>query len=68
MEMLIKQANLLFDQQAGSWHKKLLGVITIWQRNSQTRRHLKNLPDYMLKDIGLTRSDVANECAKPFYL
>jgi uncharacterized protein YjiS (DUF1127 family) len=67
MEISIEQTSQISSQRDVVWHKKLLRVIQVWQRNSHTRRHLKHLSDDMLKDIGLTRSDVAKECAKPFY-
>ncbi len=31
------------------------------------RRHLDELDDHQLADVGLTRRDVARECAKPFW-
>ncbi|EKF19223.1 DUF1127 domain-containing protein [Nitratireductor pacificus] len=31
------------------------------------RRHLAELDDHQLADIGLTRRDVERECAKPFW-
>lgn len=37
-----------------------------WDRTRQ-RRHLLQLDDRLLKDIGLTRADVAREAAKPFW-
>jgi uncharacterized protein YjiS (DUF1127 family) len=29
-----------------------------WQRNYRDIRHLQRLPDYLLRDIGLTRADI----------
>ncbi|MBI2253109.1 MAG: DUF1127 domain-containing protein [Proteobacteria bacterium] len=34
---------------------------------SRQRRALATLSDHQLHDIGLSRSDVANEAAKPFW-
>lgn len=31
-----------------------------WNRIRETRRQLADLPDYLLKDIGLSRSDIAS--------
>ncbi|MEM7222120.1 MAG: DUF1127 domain-containing protein [Pseudomonadota bacterium] len=38
-----------------------------WQARSSDRAHLQELPDYMLKDMGLTRVDADRESAKPFW-
>lgn len=41
--------------------------ITIWIRRKQHREHLLRLPDYLLRDIGLTRKEVMQESTKPFW-
>ena len=46
----------------GAWHTLLL-----WHRRHSGRRALCDRDDRMLKDIGLTRADVARECATPFW-
>lgn len=33
----------------------------------KTRKHLAALPDYLLKDIGVNRSDALHEASKPFW-
>jgi len=38
-----------------------------WRRNSTTRRQLAGMNSHMLKDIGISRSDVVNEVTKPFW-
>lgn len=38
-----------------------------WQERARQRRHLAQLDDHMLKDIGLTRVDVARETSKAFW-
>ena len=38
-----------------------------WNNRSQQRRALENLPDYMLKDIGISRMDALREADKPFW-
>lgn len=38
-----------------------------WLERSQQRRALQRLDDRMLRDIGLSRADVAGESAKPFW-
>jgi uncharacterized protein YjiS (DUF1127 family) len=38
-----------------------------WLERTRQRRHLQQLSDHMLKDIGLNRADVEVEVAKPFW-
>jgi uncharacterized protein YjiS (DUF1127 family) len=38
-----------------------------WFERARQRRHLSELSDHMLKDIGLSRADVEAEAAKPFW-
>jgi uncharacterized protein YjiS (DUF1127 family) len=38
-----------------------------WLERVHQRRHLAQLSDHMLKDIGLTRADVEAETSKPFW-
>lgn len=38
-----------------------------WDRNARTRRHLKELPDYILDDIGLTREAASQEAQHKFW-
>lgn len=39
-----------------------------WRDRACQRRALLRLDDRLLRDIGLTRCDVQNESAKPFWL
>jgi uncharacterized protein YjiS (DUF1127 family) len=41
--------------------------ILLWRERSRQRRHLGELSDHMLRDIGLSRADVWSECTKPFW-
>ena len=41
--------------------------LLLWQSRASDRAHLQELPDYMLKDMGLTRTDATQESAKPFW-
>ncbi len=34
---------------------------------ARQRRQLAQLPDYLLKDIGISRADALNEAEKPFW-
>jgi uncharacterized protein YjiS (DUF1127 family) len=38
-----------------------------WQDRRRQRRHLAELPDYLLKDIGLSLADVERETSKPVW-
>jgi uncharacterized protein YjiS (DUF1127 family) len=38
-----------------------------WLERARQRRHLSELSDHMLKDIGLSRADVEAEAVKPFW-
>jgi uncharacterized protein YjiS (DUF1127 family) len=44
-----------------------VGLVLTWQERSRERRHLAELPDHVLRDVGLSRADVAHEAAKPFW-
>lgn len=45
----------------------LIHKLSRWHLNWRTRRQLARLPDFMLKDIGITRIDVEQEARKPFW-
>jgi len=42
-------------------------TVAAWIERSRQRRTLANLPDYMLKDIGVSRVDAWQEAEKPFW-
>lgn len=42
-------------------------TLAVWHRRHRDRRHLANLQCQMLRDIGLSFSDVEAEIAKPFW-
>jgi uncharacterized protein YjiS (DUF1127 family) len=44
-----------------------LRSLLTWSERARQRRALLALDDRLLKDIGLSRSDVAQECMKPFW-
>lgn len=55
------------------WRAAIIGVVISLveylarlQARSRDRHALKNLDDHMLKDVGLTRSDIEQELSKPF--
>jgi uncharacterized protein YjiS (DUF1127 family) len=45
----------------------LIDLIHEWWTVARQRRSLAALDDWTLKDIGITRADVENETAKPFW-
>ena len=44
-----------------------LRLLRAWRNRSAERAVLARLDDRSLRDIGITRLDVARECAKPFW-
>ncbi len=46
---------------------KFYKLLTIWYKRHHTRKQLLSLPDYLLKDVGLNRTDALIEAAKPFW-
>jgi len=38
-----------------------------WSERRRARNHLYQMPDYILHDIGVSRSDVETEYQKPFW-
>jgi uncharacterized protein YjiS (DUF1127 family) len=45
----------------------LVDHVLEWQDRARGRHLLQQLDDRMLRDIGLSRSDAARECAKHFW-
>lgn len=44
-----------------------VNVLIVWQRRLQDRDTLQRMDGARLRDIGLTRRDVVQECDKPFW-
>jgi uncharacterized protein YjiS (DUF1127 family) len=42
-------------------------TVCVWSERTRQRRQLRSLPDHMLKDIGVSRADIFQECGKPFW-
>ena len=49
------------------WLHRTLEQILAWQERARQRHQLRALGEVMLKDLGLSRADVAAELAKPFW-
>ena len=47
--------------------KNLLKTFIFWIERTHQRKQLAKLDDRMLKDIGISRADVNQEIAKPFW-
>jgi uncharacterized protein YjiS (DUF1127 family) len=45
----------------------LLRLFRQWRQRTADRRHLSELEDHVLADFGLTRQQVMEEAAKPFW-
>ena len=41
--------------------------IALWIERTRQRQALAGLDDHILRDIGITRVEVARECGKPFW-
>jgi uncharacterized protein YjiS (DUF1127 family) len=50
-----------------AWPQLLFNLILDWQDRSRQRYLLQTYDDHMLRDIGLSRADVAREAGKPFW-
>ncbi len=47
---------------------RLLQTFNAWSNRIRQRKHLGELDNRLLKDMGLTRADVHNELRKPFWV
>jgi uncharacterized protein YjiS (DUF1127 family) len=64
-------------QPADAWHglpdapfartRSVGRRIALWIERTRQRRALAGLDDHILRDIGITRVEVARECEKPFW-
>jgi uncharacterized protein YjiS (DUF1127 family) len=49
---------------------RIIELIALWRRRAAARRELQalcELDDYILRDIGLTRSELRQEATRPFW-
>lgn len=54
-------------RQVHSLIRQAFGAFATWQERARQRQHLATLDDRLLKDIGLSRVDVARETSKAFW-
>ncbi len=45
----------------------VLNTLLVWQERSSMRRHLANLDERNLNDIGMTYAQMSDEASKPFW-
>jgi uncharacterized protein YjiS (DUF1127 family) len=44
-----------------------MDTVLDWQDRARQRHNLLEMDDHLLRDIGLSRADLENEAAKPFW-
>ncbi len=54
------------DSKPSLW-RRAFNTLGEWNERSRQRRHLLQLSDHLLRDIGVTRVQVEAEAAKPFW-
>jgi uncharacterized protein YjiS (DUF1127 family) len=53
--------------RVGNPVKQLVATISRWQQRYELRRHLQEMDQRLLEDIGLSRVEARLEAAKPFW-
>ncbi len=51
----------------GAWLRGGFGLLLLWQRRWQQRRHLADLDAHLLRDIGVSPRQASREAGKPFW-
>ena len=65
--VVLKDAERDFGTWITAMPKHLFDLLYAWQQRATQRRHLMELDDRMLGDLGLSRADVHREGTKPFW-
>ncbi|MFM2480967.1 DUF1127 domain-containing protein [Celerinatantimonas sp. YJH-8] len=55
------------NQTLKSFTLKAVELLNSWHERHRTRQQLASMPDYLLRDIGLTEQDRQQELNKPFW-
>lgn len=42
-------------------------TVRLWHQRREDRERLRNLPEYLLRDVGLDVAEARREAAKPFW-
>lgn len=58
---------MAYARAAGGEARRLAALIALWRERHSTRQHLARMSPHMLRDIGVTPGDAADEIAKPFW-
>lgn len=61
MTQLINETVIVRHHVPMDWHKKIWSSLAMAYQNHKTRKQLKDLPDYLLKDIGLDKEIALKE-------
>jgi uncharacterized protein YjiS (DUF1127 family) len=54
-------------QKSLEFLKSIMCLIQLWQHNRRSRRHLSELSDHQLRDIGISPGERQHELDKPFW-
>jgi uncharacterized protein YjiS (DUF1127 family) len=57
----------IFRGQVVAQVARSIEILLLWQRRANERHALAQLDDKILRDLGLSRSEVARELRKPFW-
>ncbi len=57
----------LFAGSVGHPVKRLFATLVVWQQRYELRRHLLEMDDRLLDDIGFSYAMARQEAAKPFW-
>ena len=63
----LRPSRATFGRQISVWLAAMVDTLVVWQARATERGALAVLDTRLLKDMGLTRADVAREVAKPFW-
>lgn len=67
---VVAQPIVSFREAAGGLIGRLAqawATLQLWRERHRTRRHLLEIDEHTLKDIGLSRGEVLFEASKPFW-